>query len=145
MYFSSAYLVRQACMHNIPPRHKHLRCLVNLLQQCILATCTLCCYNPLFCCLHAVLLLQFCYLHASTPGSAAYMYMLPWFCCLHGSVLLLACFSSAACMLPWFCCFRASIYSFAASTATMVLMFACFHSSAACMLSWFCCLHAQVP
>ena len=33
VYFSSAYLVRQACMHNIPPRHKHLRCLVLLVSD----------------------------------------------------------------------------------------------------------------
>ena len=109
--------------------------LVFLLQQLVQCTCTLCYYNPWFCCLHAsVVLLLACFY-----SSAACM--LPWFCCLHASVLMLVCFhgsaastsivllpcyrGSAASTRPWFCCLHASI------------------SSAACML-WFCCLHDTV-
>ena len=79
--------------------------LVILLQQLVQCTCTLCYYNPWFCCLHASIVL----LLACFYSSAACM--LPWFCCLHASiVLLLACFhSSTACML-WFCCLHDTVF-----------------------------------
>ena len=94
--------------------------LLQQLVQCILATITLCCYNPWFCCLHAIIvLLLACFSYAACTDAS----MVLQFCCLHVSiVLLLPCFhSSATSMLPWFCYLH----------ATMVLLLACFHGSAA--------------
>ena len=130
---------------------KQLVFLLQQLVQCILATCTLCCYNQWFCCLHATIVLLLACFHGSASyrcfSSAACMLQ---FCCLHASVLLLACFSSAACMLQ-FCCLHASMVlllaCFHGSAASMllyiVLLLPCYNGSAACMLPWFCCFHAS--
>ena len=110
----------------------------SLYNECILATCTLCCYNPWFCCLHASIVLLLACFHSS----ACSVLLLG---CFHGSVACMLPYSSAACMLQ-FCCLNASIVlllPWFCSLRASFLLLACIHGSAPCILH-FCCLLASM-
>ena len=112
---------------------KQLVSLLQQLVQCILATCTLCCYNPWFRFLHAtiIVLLLACFnscLHASVLLQ----------CCLHASFLFF-------CMLPWFCCLHACMMVLLSFHEYVAHVVACFHRTVLLiMLPWFCYLHASI-